>query len=54
MRTIMTLETMLRTASLETLARWVADVEQSCGWDSITATETRYVVEAERKRRLEE
>ena len=49
--TIMTLQTMLATASLDTLAAWVADVERTCGVDGITATEARHLLAQEQTRR---
>lgn len=51
--TMMTLETMLKTASEETLNAWVRDVENTCGVDGITATEARWVVGAEIQSRRE-
>lgn len=52
--TIMTLETMLKTASIETLESWVRDVENMCGADGVTATEARYLVQGETTRRRSE
>lgn len=47
----MAVETLLKLVSSETLEAILNDAEEACGAKSITATEVRFKVRAERRRR---